>query len=289
VDASDALAILRYGAGMAVTQNEPCPDIGLSSVDQDLFGDVDCDDDVDSVDGLLVLRFTAGLPVDLPPGCPPVGPAMPTPRPTPTPPPGTPTPIPTKEPALVTLRNSGWHLDTNGIMMVAGEIVNESDRPVGLVRVEASLYSASGELLKTGAGYSCLSTVPAAGDSPYEIMVFGPPGDVDHVTLKVAKFFDPPFIPAPTGLQGQVTNVYTDLSGLLHAAGTVTNNSSTGYKLVKACIAFYNERGEVYRSKYSFTTPNIMGPGGMGAFDTSIKPAGATITSERVWPDAMPQ
>ena len=289
VEATDALTILRHVAGMTVTQNEPCPGIGESGAGQDLFGDLDCDDDVDSGDGLLVLRFTAGLPVDLPPGCSPVGPVTPTPRPTPTPPPATPTPVATKQPALVTLRNSSSHLESSGIMMIAGEVVNESDRPVGLVRVEASLYSASGELLKTGAGYSCLSTVPAGSDSPYEILVFGPPGGVDHLTLKVVQFFDPPFIPAPTGLQGQVTNVYTDFIGLLHAAGTVTNNSGNNYKLVKACVAFYNDRGEVFRSKFSYTTPNIMGPGGTGSFDTSIKPLGANITSQRVWGDAMPQ
>jgi len=288
-DAADALAILRYAAGMSVTQNKPCPEIGVSNVAPDIFGDVDCDDDVDSVDSLLVLRFTVGLPVDLPAECPPVGPTTPTPRPTPTPIPTPPGQTPSPKPALVTLRNSGWHLDSAGYILVAGEVVNQSDRPVGLVRVEASAYSASGELLKTGAGYSCLTTVPANSDSPFEVLVFGAIGTVDHVTLTVAKFFDPPFIAAPTGLQGQVTNVYTDFIGYLHAAGTVTNNSANNYKLVKACVAFYTEQGQVFRSKSSYTSPNIVGPGGTGAFDTSIKPEGANITSQRVWADAMPQ
>lgn len=36
-------------------------------------GDVDCDDDVDSVDGLKVLRHTAGLPNQQPGGCPSIG------------------------------------------------------------------------------------------------------------------------------------------------------------------------------------------------------------------------
>lgn len=36
-------------------------------------GDIDCDGDVDAVDALLILRFIAGLPVALPPGCPAVG------------------------------------------------------------------------------------------------------------------------------------------------------------------------------------------------------------------------
>ena len=294
VDAVDAMMILRYGAGMTVSQYDPCPGIGAPN-DQDLFGDVDCDDDVDSADSLAVLRFTVGLPVNLTPGCPSVGPTTPTPRPTPTPhptptlPPTPPGQTPSPVPAELTLRNSGWHVDSNGFLTIGGEIANESARPVGLVRVEATVYSASGDPPKTGAGYSCLSTIPPNSDSPFEIVVFGVPGGVDHVTLTVAKFFDPPFIDAPVGLQAQLTNVYTDFIGFLHAAGKITNSSSSSYKLAKACVAFYDEHGTVYRSKFSYASPNVLGPGGEGSFDTSIKPEGANITNVRVWADAMPQ
>jgi hypothetical protein len=38
-----------------------------------LSGDADCDEDVDSVDALSILRFVAALPVNLPQGCRPVG------------------------------------------------------------------------------------------------------------------------------------------------------------------------------------------------------------------------
>jgi hypothetical protein len=38
-----------------------------------LHGDVDCDDDVDSVDALKVLRHVASLSVDLPLDCPQIG------------------------------------------------------------------------------------------------------------------------------------------------------------------------------------------------------------------------
>jgi hypothetical protein len=38
-----------------------------------LFGDTDCDEDVDSVDALRILRYVAGLPNDLPGGCPDIG------------------------------------------------------------------------------------------------------------------------------------------------------------------------------------------------------------------------
>ena len=61
VDAVDALAILRFVAGLPpLIQTEPCDDIGSAG---GAFGDVDCDGDVDAVDALKVLRHVASLPV----------------------------------------------------------------------------------------------------------------------------------------------------------------------------------------------------------------------------------
>jgi len=288
VNAVDSLMLLRFVAGLSVTQYDPCPAIGGPGVEAGVFGDVDCTGIINSVDSLQILRFTAGLPVSTPDGCPYIGPTTPTPRPTPTPVPTPPGQTPSPAPALVTIRNSESHIDSSGVFVAAGEVVNQSDRPIGLVRVEASLFSASGELLKTGVGYSCLTTLPAGGDSPFEILVFEP-GAVDHVTLEVTQFVDPPFIPAPAGLQPQITNTYIDQIGYFHAAGNVVNNSGQGYKLVKACVAFYDSQGAVFRSKFSFTTPNVLDPGQAGAFDTSIKTDGATIASQRVWADGMSQ
>ncbi len=45
---------------------------GLPPADCIAGGDVDCDGDVDSVDALMVMRHVAGLSVNLPPGCPPI-------------------------------------------------------------------------------------------------------------------------------------------------------------------------------------------------------------------------
>lgn len=286
VDAIDALAILRYAAGLSVGQQPGCTALGAGNPP---LGDVNCSGAVDAVDALALLRFAAGLPVDLPPGCPPIGPAG-TPGPSSTPsPPGTPTPTPTPEPAHLTLRNTGWHTDAGGVLVAAGEIVNESDRPVGLVRVEASVYDPGGQLLKTGAGYSCLMAVPAGKISPFEVQILSPSGSVDHVEMQVTQFFDPPFIPAPEGLQAQITNTYTDAIGYFHAAGTITNTSGANYKLVKACLAFYDANGAVFRSKFSYASPNVLGPGETASFDTSVKPDGATLGNVGVWPDAMAQ
>jgi len=71
VSSVDALKELRHVAGLSVSQNEPCPDIGTDVAS--LWGDVDCNGGVTSVDALKVLRHVAGLPVSQEPGCPAIG------------------------------------------------------------------------------------------------------------------------------------------------------------------------------------------------------------------------
>jgi hypothetical protein len=53
-------------------QEPGCPPIGSDVAS--LFGDLDCDDDVDAGDVLLLFRYVAGLPNFLPTGCGRIGP-----------------------------------------------------------------------------------------------------------------------------------------------------------------------------------------------------------------------
>ena len=61
----DSLKILRYVAGLGVTHNNPCPEIGddIGGDAPALWGDLDCNGVVNSVDALKGLRFLAALPV----------------------------------------------------------------------------------------------------------------------------------------------------------------------------------------------------------------------------------
>jgi hypothetical protein len=70
--------VLRFAAALAVSQTEPCTDIGVGPVPPvgGLQGDVDCSggaNAVNSVDALKLLRFAAGLSVSQGPGCPLIG------------------------------------------------------------------------------------------------------------------------------------------------------------------------------------------------------------------------
>ena len=69
VTSVDSLKILREVAGLSVTQNEPCDDIGTSTPMQ---GDINCDGNITSVDALFILRYVAQLTVNLPGDCTPI-------------------------------------------------------------------------------------------------------------------------------------------------------------------------------------------------------------------------
>jgi len=78
-DSVDALAGLRHVVGLAVSQEIGCPRLGdvllvaPAGVPVPVFGDVDCDQDVDAVDSLQVLRSLVALAVNQEPGCPEIG------------------------------------------------------------------------------------------------------------------------------------------------------------------------------------------------------------------------
>ncbi|HSP54437.1 MAG TPA: hypothetical protein VLS25_02520 [Dehalococcoidia bacterium] len=69
VVALDARKILQFSAGLPVLQNEPCPNLGLSSV-----ADVDCDGYTNPRDALSIVRVVSALfPLSSQPGCPAIG------------------------------------------------------------------------------------------------------------------------------------------------------------------------------------------------------------------------
>ncbi|HSR31218.1 MAG TPA: choice-of-anchor Q domain-containing protein, partial [Anaerolineae bacterium] len=75
VNSVDALNLLRFVAGLSVSQQPGCTPIGASlplpipTWPPAHFGDVDCDGAVNAVDALKVLRYVAGLSVSQELGC----------------------------------------------------------------------------------------------------------------------------------------------------------------------------------------------------------------------------
>jgi len=78
VNSIDALKVLRFSAGLSVSQSEPCLDVGLARLlappNDWKMGDVDCSGTLNAIDALKILRAVAGLSVAKPALCPEVRP-----------------------------------------------------------------------------------------------------------------------------------------------------------------------------------------------------------------------
>lgn len=79
IGATDALSDLQFVAGFEPQQQPGCPAIGspipstLPAGETPIFGDADCDGDVDATDALKVLQYIAGIPYTQTPPCTPIG------------------------------------------------------------------------------------------------------------------------------------------------------------------------------------------------------------------------
>ncbi len=71
IDPVDALMILRWDAGLSVTQSSPCPTFGNNVIAEwpwplyltvEAFADVNCSGSINSTDALAIQRADAGLP-----------------------------------------------------------------------------------------------------------------------------------------------------------------------------------------------------------------------------------
>ncbi|HSP55952.1 MAG TPA: FxLYD domain-containing protein [Dehalococcoidia bacterium] len=297
VNSVDALKVLRFVANLSVSQSNNCPHIGTPRGGSS---------STPTWTGLPQTQTPAptATPTSSPAPTPtPTTSSTPTPTPTPTPT-STPTPTPSRTPTptptpsrtptpsptpggQVTTRKSTWHYDILGAIWVNGEVYNGLSVPVGLVEVTANFYSANNTLLATDTGFACLESIASGGDSPYDVLLFSPPVGIDHVTVGVTDYFTPPFYVIhypPVNLNPTVTNTYIDAINYLHLVGNVQNSSSNTYDFVEVCAAFYDSQGNVVDTNFDYTSPDTLGPGATGTFDTDGD-ADLGVSGYRVWAD----
>ncbi len=186
----------------------------------------------------------------------------------------------------VTLQHIAWWVNSLGSIYVHGEAVNGLGHPIAFVKVTASFWDASNQLLGTQYGYAGLTTIPGGGDSVFTILKTSPWPGIHHVTAGVTSYADPAYDDPVTGLVANVTNQYVDGIGWLHLVGTVTNTSGNTYKYVQPYAGYYNAAGDVVRAFFDSTDPSTLGPSQSGAFDISVSSQGAGIVSYRIWVDA---
>jgi hypothetical protein len=155
------------------------------------------------------------------------------------------------------------------------------------VKVNAYFYDASNQLLVSDYGYACLNAMGPGEVSPFTVLLLNPPGGVDHVTVQVASYYQPPLLyRVPPGLSVDSLDFYLDGLGFLHASGEVTNYWSNTHESVKVCGAFYDASGDVIDTDFAYVDPDNLSPNQTGTYDIWSIVDPAFIESATVWADA---
>ncbi len=147
---------------------------------------------------------------------------------------------------------------------VVGEVRNNTNTPVEFVEITATFYSKAGKVIATEYTYSALDIVPSGGKSPFEILEELPAAAARY---KLNVDWDEADAAAPPGLKILSRSRYVDDIDLLHIVGEVKNTSSRRLEFVEVVATFYDGRGRVVATDFTYTSPENLRAGQTAPFE----------------------
>ena len=178
---------------------------------------------------------------------------------------------PAKASVQATLLSTVSLIDSEGNVVVAGEVLNPGTQAVG-VDVYVNFYGSAGNLLATQQT-RVLSDLEQGEKAPFEVGQPIPPGyayeTVDAVVPRVTGH------PVWRSFSTSVSNIWINPHGIAEYDGTITNNSSTSYSSAFVVGSFYGAGGAFLRAGASSQVS--LGPGQSAPFHIILPDA--TITS----------
>lgn len=179
---------------------------------------------------------------------------------------------------LQLLSSSQWGPDAGGEIHIVGEVRNGASQPSEFNRVNFNFYDGSGTLLQTDFTYTEVDIL-APGELSSFAEIFMPPATYDHYAIASLDSSATATLPNHN-FATQITNQFTDLAGLQHVVGSVTNDNTNGGgdTYVKVVFAFYDCAGLADDSDFTYinSQPPTLGPGASASFEL-IRPSGAPL------------
>lgn len=146
---------------------------------------------------------------------------------------------------------------------IVGEVRNNSDKPMGSVKIVATLYDSTGKMTGTDFSYAKLDVIPPGGRAPfdtgtdkwagtanYKLQVQGSQADLPRQDLKILSHAS-----------------YED-GDWLHVHGEVQNTGATPAESVKLVVTLYDAKGDVVGTDFTYTKLDVIEAGGTSPFET---------------------
>jgi len=156
--------------------------------------------------------------------------------------------------ADVYIDNEHKYIENDGTLHIVGEIINESNKPINQVEVNAVFYHDGNAVYHTSTE-NLTSIIMPEMKGAFDLTVIEYIGDIDHYTLDVSfKIAQPKEqvieITSSEFTQGPVDNISIQ--------GTVANNGEITANMVKVIATLYDRDGNVVAISQTNTKPDYL-------------------------------
>ena len=156
--------------------------------------------------------------------------------------------------ADVYIDNEHKYIGNDGALHIVGEIVNDSNKPINQVEINAVFYNDGNTVYQTSTE-NLTSIIMPEMKGAFDLIVIEDIGDIDHYTLDVSfKIAQPKEqvieITSSEFTQGPVDNISIQ--------GTVANNGEITANMVKVIATLYDRDGNVVAISQANTKPDYL-------------------------------
>lgn len=164
------------------------------------------------------------------------------------------------------LVSSTDYVDVTGVYNIVGEIQNNSNHPVRFVEITATLYDSQNKVLGKSSGYALIDVMKSGEKSPFHLL-FTNLADVHNIASYRLSVSSQATTDKPRSLEVAVGNGYTDINGMYHLVGEVTNKGDKTATFVEVDAAFYDSSGRVVDVASGYTNPENIQAGDKQSFE----------------------
>ena len=156
--------------------------------------------------------------------------------------------------ADIYIDNEREYIGNDGALHIVGEIINESNKPINQVEVNAVFYH-DGSTVYQASTENLTSIIMPEMKGAFDLIVIEDMGDVDHYTLDVSfKIAQPKEqvieITSSEFTQGPIDNISIQ--------GTVANNGEITANMIKVIATLYDRDGNVVAVSQANTKPDYL-------------------------------
>jgi LysM repeat protein len=187
-----------------------------------------------------------------------------------------PTVVPTPTPVAMKVQGLAFHRTPADSLWCLGEIVNLSGRPAEEVQVQVSLHDQDGRLLASGAAFTQLDILAAAGRAPFAIFFAASPTSFAQYQIQIlggvpSTHLGPryPDLEVIEAWGGWVDEHNYQVRGQVHNTGTADAER------VAVVVTLYDEEDHVVGSRTIGIPAELFLAGAKAPFEVTITPFGA--------------